>query len=552
MALFVILALSPNGATRIYLWPWSLLTSLLILIPIVVTLALPLKGRPAIDLNVTLALGLLGALLVLSAVTSSHPARSLEACLIPIGAIFLVFLVARTMNEDRTEFPQRQIRLQQSIGAFGVAFGFVSLTGWIGGTLLPQWSHTAALNDLVGSDSFVFRPFQFRNEFPLGHANYTAGLALILLPWLAGLAIHQRGRRRWMWTSAALLIAFVLFTAGSRGALLGIGAMAGTALLVRGFQRGIRGPRMMIGLAAIVMATGLFALATPRVRSLVTDLATSRTLNSGDVQRWEHDKAGLRMGWDAPLLGQGPGLTPLITPSTGAPWTERLETALQLHSTPIPSWADLGLAGCLVCLLLLGLILSHGFRLLGRKGEDQPPSPNPILASAVVSTVGYLAFSVTDYQLDIPIFAGLLAVNLGVISRPPDPETTPARHRPIFPNPRSASISSGSWGSFSSFRFSGRPPNHTWPEPHSRRRSPVSNGTIFRASFEGCPQLKATVAEMNSTRSPPVRACCACLCRGGSESKSRTREPGDRRFPQIPGDFRFPGDRPFQPWLAAA
>ena len=415
MILFVVLSLSPNGATRIYLWPWLLLTSLLTLIPIVVMLALPRKAGIAIDLNVTLTLGLLSALLVLSAATSSHPTQSLEACLIPIGAISAVFLIPRTMSGDGPEIRRREVRLQQLIGAFGVAFGIVSMVGWIGGTLVPQWSHTSTLNDLVGSDTFDFRPLQFRNESPLGHANYTAGLALILLPWMAGLAIRHRGRPRWMWISATLLVVSVLFTAGSRGALFGVGAMAGTALLIRGLQRGIKGPRLMIGLAAVAIATGVFAMATPRVRSLVTDFATSRTLNSGDVQRWSMTEAGLRMGWDAPLLGQGPGLTPLTYPDYRSGLDGGVESALQLHSTPIQIWADLGLAGCLICLLLLGLILTHGFRTLTARVSDHALSPEPILASAIVSTIGYLAFSVTDYQLDVPVFAGLLAINLGII-----------------------------------------------------------------------------------------------------------------------------------------
>ena len=415
MVLFAILSFSPNAATRIYLWPWSLLTDLLILIPIVVMLALPRKERWTIDLNVTLALGLLSTHLVLSAATSTHPAQSLEACLVPIGAISAVFLVAHTLYEGGTEIRRRQIRLQQLIGVFGVVFGIVSLAGWISGTLVPQWINTSALNDIVGSDTFDFRPLQFRNESPLGHANYTAGLSLILLPWLVGLAICRRGRGRWIWLSAIFLVVSVLFTAGSRGALFGIGAMAGTALLVRGLQRGIKGPRLLIGLTVAVIATGLFAIATPRVRSLVTDLATSRTLNSGDVQRWSMTEAGLRMGWDAPLLGQGPGLTPLTYPEYRSSLDGGVESALQLHSTPIQIWADLGLAGCLICLLILGLILSHGFRTLTARASNQALSPKPILASAIVSTVCYLAFSVTDFQLDIPVFAGLLAINLGII-----------------------------------------------------------------------------------------------------------------------------------------
>jgi O-antigen ligase len=92
-----------------------------------------------------------------------------------------------------------------------------------------------------------------------------------------------------------------------------------------------------------------------------------------------------------------------------------VDSALHLHSTPIPVWADLGLVGSVICFLLVGFILTRGLRILAGAASVRRDPFTIVLGSAVVSTFGYLAFSLTDFQFDIPVFSGLVATNLGII-----------------------------------------------------------------------------------------------------------------------------------------
>jgi hypothetical protein len=69
-----------------------------------------------------------------------------------------------------------------------------------------------------------------RNPYPFGHANYTGGFALLALPWFASLAKTERGPWRVSWIVGVSLSAFMIFSSGSRGALLGLLAMLVTTL----------------------------------------------------------------------------------------------------------------------------------------------------------------------------------------------------------------------------------------------------------------------------------------------------------------------------------
>jgi tetratricopeptide (TPR) repeat protein len=103
--------------------------------------------------------------------------------------------------------------------------------------------------------------------------------------------------------------------------------------------------------------------------------------------------AGWRMGLDRPLLGWGPGTTPLVYPRYRGQLDGGAENVLQLHSLPVNLWAELGLAGlaALAALALLGL---------------RHAAADPLTAT---SLAGYVAFSLTDWQLDVPIFAVAVA-----------------------------------------------------------------------------------------------------------------------------------------------
>ena len=411
---FIVLALLPNGATRIYQWPWSLTTALLALAPIMLLFLQRFGKQLSLGPDANLLLGLLAAFVVLSALTSNFAFQSLEASLLALGMLATVFCMAAYVTFGSSD--KRGSCLQRWIGWFGIAFCLVSLLGWQMGTLQWEGLRVLAINWNAGETIIEWSPFNYRNESPLGHSNYTAGLTLLLLPWTLGLAASSSRLKRIGWLAVTALVGFVLFTSGSRGALIGVAAMVVAFLCLLGLRGSIR-PRNLIGLGLIaVLGIVIAAFSQPRVRSLVQDWSQTGELNSGDEQRWNMLKAGLLMGADHPILGQGPGVTPLTYPAYRAELDGGVESALQLHSLPMQIWADLGLIG--VGLTAgIGLIAVRRLSVSFRNESAGGPmvARELVLASAATSAMGYLAFSFTDFQLDVPVFAGLLAVNLGVI-----------------------------------------------------------------------------------------------------------------------------------------
>ena len=78
------------------------------------------------------------------------------------------------------------------------------------------------------------------------------------------------------------------------------------------------------------------------------------------------------------------------------------ENVLQLHSTPLQLWAETGAISLLVALLLCVLV-AWNWRLA------------PVAAATLA---GYGVFALTDYQLDVPVFAAALAVLLAQLATP--------------------------------------------------------------------------------------------------------------------------------------
>jgi len=431
---FIILALVSNGATRIYQWPWSLMASGLAVAPIALLFLNQFGRKTSVGSDANLLVGLLAAVLVISALNSRFSSQSLESCLPALGMLATVFCIAAYITSGDPAGRPRS--LQKWIGGFGLAFALISLFGWFYGDVAWQSSKAISLNSLAGEEIQSLNLFDVRNQSPLGHGNYTAGLALLLLPWLLGLVAGEHTLKRVFWLAASGLVGFVLFTSGSRGALLGVAAMVASLLAILALQRSIR-RRTLVGVALLtVVGVGIVALSQPRIRSLLQDWSQTGELNPGDRQRWSMAEAGLRMGADHPIIGQGPGVTPLTYPRYRAHLDGGVDSALQLHSTPLQIWADLGTTGILLT-LGLGVIAVRRIRgfLRGRTSGDPTTGYSVVLISAAVSTVGYLAFSLTDFQLDVPVFAGLLAINLGVllgITRPKkiqDDNAFPGVHR---------------------------------------------------------------------------------------------------------------------------
>jgi hypothetical protein len=137
--------------------------------------------------------------------------------------------------------------------------------------------------------------------------------------------------------------------------------------------------------------------------------------NVSNVQREAMLTAGWRMGQDRPLVGWGPGTTPLAFPRYRAGLEGGAENVLQLHSLPIQLWAEVGLAG------VAGLL---AFIVLFVRAALQDP---PIAATLA----GYGVYSLTDWQLDVPLFAGAVPVLAGLLAPPAD-RAVPPRARYVI------------------------------------------------------------------------------------------------------------------------
>jgi O-antigen ligase/tetratricopeptide (TPR) repeat protein len=370
------------------------------------------------------------AVLLCSSALSPYRGTSLQAALMPLAALATFFVVHDWIHHS---WETRARTLSRAIGFFSIAVVVVSLGRWVTVDLL----NSKAI--LSFSSLFVYR-----NAQPLGHSNYTAGLALLTLPWLGLLVIKTRtvpGRIGW---SVALLLALVmLFSSGSRGGMVGLAALAIVAI----WQARLGKKQLVLaGLAAAAVALAL-AYAHPRTRTMLLGrVSTVDPLRTSTVQRSAMLSAGQQMGWDRPVLGWGPGTTPLVYPRYRAKLEGGAENVLQLHNTPIQIWADLGLlgAGCLVGFLVL--VGRSGSRIRRRENystlrqgsapyhegdaaqhhgsASTNPAHGPVAVTAIITLVGYVAFALTDYQLDLPVFAFAVALFSALIAQPGNTEAT--------------------------------------------------------------------------------------------------------------------------------
>lgn len=367
-----------RGATRMYATPWIwLLAGVVALPPLLLLLRLGSKA-PAFRLPSPAWLILTAATALVpvgSALFSPYRGPSLLAAGLPFAAACL-FLVLHDWLQE--EGPHHRLRLEHILAGGAAISALVSTLFWLGD-----------IASLTRAELFSPVAFQLRNPHPLGHSNYTAGLMLLGLPWLVRLAWLRRGLLRSAAVVAIGLTLLNLFTSGSRGGLLGLATLgvAGVAVAGLGWKKFF----LIAGGAVLVAA--LLAVANPRIRAMLGRPDPLAEPNLSTVQRTAMLEAGLMMGQDRPLLGWGPGTTPLAYPRYRSALDGGAENVLQLHSTPLQLWAETGAAGLLAAIFLGGLVAWHWRR-------------SPVAAATLAS---YGVFALTDHQLDVPVFAAAVA-----------------------------------------------------------------------------------------------------------------------------------------------
>lgn len=422
LACLAVITLASPGATRMYAWPWSLAYAGALLSPVLVLVLRAFDPRrplvlPAFFWRFAV---LASALVVLaSALASPYRGPSLQWSA-PLLAGLAFFFVAFDALQSA---PARSAPLASLMGGFFSVALLASLGLWA--SRLPG----RPLAEIANA----------RNPFPLGHSNYTAGLALLALPWLAILAWRARGLGRKVWAAASLLALAMLFTSGSRGGLLGLGAIAIATLVLAPIATR---KKIIVAIACAVIGL-LLALAHPRTRAMFARPDPSAEPNLSNVQRTAMLTAGWRMGLDRPLLGWGPGTTPLVYPRYRASLEGGAENVLQLHSAPAQLWAELGTPGllCALALLTLGFFASRSIShslIDKRSGDFATPEvrqcqlmDDSLVAAAAGALAGYGAFSLTDWQLDVPVFGFTVAAFAAYLARPSAQPTTPLASRAI-------------------------------------------------------------------------------------------------------------------------
>ncbi len=380
------------GATRMYAWPWSLALGGALVAPTVIVIlrafdrASPLTVPPG---GWFFAASGTATGILLSALLSPHRGPSLLWAA-PLLAAIATFLAAFDWLKRKETLPGSSgTSLLRLLTVFLSVTVAVSLTYWLRSAAEVGFAHALAA----------------RNGFPLGHSNYTAGAALLLLPCAATLAWRTRGGSRGAASLAVALALTTLFTSGSRGGAIGLAALALAALALARLPA----RRKWLIAAALMAGAAAFILANPRTRALLASDDPAAPPNISNVQRTAMLAAGWRMGMDRPLLGWGPGTTPLVYPRYRGDLDGGVETALQLHNAPAQLWAELGGWSVAAALGIAGLILCTA--------RATP--------AAAVPLAGYATFSLFDWQLDVPLFGFAVAALLAIAAA----ATTPPLQR---------------------------------------------------------------------------------------------------------------------------
>lgn len=381
------------GATRMHAWPWSLALAAAALAPALIVILrafdpvrpLVLPARAWTWAILAAAGGIAG-----SALASPWPGPSLLASAPLLAGLAFFLAIFDWLHRDAARLGARR---RQLLAALAIGLALVAATSL---ALWLAWRSDAGFAAVLAG----------RNPYPLGHSNYTAGLGLLLLPCAIAVACRPDRASRCSGLLGALLALALLFTSGSRGALAGLAVLLSLGIVAAPWPAG---KKILLAVAAVMVGVSFIA-ANPRTRALFAPADPAAPPNVSNVQRAAMAAAGLRMGADRPLLGWGPGATPLAYPRYRAGLDGGVELAAQLHSAPFQIWAELGAVGLGAALALLALA--------ARGGASQP--------AAAVALAGYAAFALFDWQLDVPVFVFAVAT-LGALLATPRPQPAGAR-----------------------------------------------------------------------------------------------------------------------------
>jgi putative inorganic carbon (HCO3(-)) transporter len=306
--------------------------------------------------------GVLALLTALSAAFSRDPAISVRH----LPGLSLLLIVPIAMDLVDTDERARFICLALSLS--GVILGLIGI-----------WQFLHGGDDLEN-----------RIRGTLSHYMTFAGLEAISGCLLLGMALEERGRRRWIGALAIVPLAAVLMTY-TRGAYVGIVA----ALLL---YLAVRRPRGLLLLAPAVVA--VFLLAPPEIRQRIRSITDLSDTTNRD--RIAMARAGARIVADRPIFGLGPDMVRPYYPLYRDPDAPRWEVP-HLHNNVIQIAAAHGVFTAAAYVAIVALFFVRSVRRL--RPETDPGLAavwaGALLAGAALTVAGLFEYNFGDTEVEI-------------------------------------------------------------------------------------------------------------------------------------------------------
>ena len=406
---------------RVIAWPWMLAwqAGFILIILLGVGILRYFRVPPQLlGYGLDWFVGLFALAIVLSTLFAPFPIVALWNVSRILCFLILLYVGRNCIN---SEFIIPRIKLEHlwlGIITVGMITGIISLILWRPN---PEMWLSQEFNDAI------------RNHLPLGNNNFMGGYEVLLFPLSVTFTLAYSHWRRMVGGFASIVSVTVLYTSGSRGALLG--AIVIVFLFALAFLFQTKGKQRwlaigMSGLSFLLMGIALFS--NPRIRQFLVaggfKPAIDRILQDGPIQdRLIMLQSLGHLLHDRPWVGVGSGNMSLVynlyRPIESGNWSMHVQ---QLHNTPAQILGELGIFGFLAYGGFLGYFIWLNLKLYS---HWETKIQQYLSLGIGISFLGYATSSLTDYQLENIGISTLLITNLWLFTALLD--TTP----PGFPFP---------------------------------------------------------------------------------------------------------------------
>ena len=401
---FIVFHWLTQSYLRVIAWPWMLAWQVGFILVILLGIGILRYFQVPLQLlgyGLDWFVGIFALAIVLSTLFSPFPIVALWN-VSRILCFLILLYVGRNCIYSRFIIPIFKLEhLWFGIISIGMITGIISLILW---RPSPEMWLSQEFNDAI------------RNHLPLGNNNFMGGYEVLLFPLSFTFTLAYPHWRRIVGGLASLVSVTILYTSGSRGALLGAIVIVFLFALAFLFQTKGKQRWVAIGMSSLsFLLMGIALFSNPRIRQFLVaggfQPAIDRILQDGPIQdRLIMLQSLGNLLHDRPWVGVGAGNMSLVynlyRPIESGNWSMHVQ---QLHNTPAQILGELGIFGFLAYVGFLGYFIWLNLKLY----PYWETKVQRCLALGIgISLLGYATSSLTDYQLENIGISTLLITNL--------------------------------------------------------------------------------------------------------------------------------------------